>query len=128
MGENEIGTKILEAAFKVHSFLGPGLLESSYEKCLEFEALQSGLDVVTQVHLPLLYRNNFLDCGYRIDMLVEDKVIVEIKAVEKFEDIHLAQLLTYLRLSDRRLGYFLINFNVPGLQKGIKRVILGEVD
>jgi GxxExxY protein len=127
MGENEIGTKILEAAFRVHSFLGPGLLESSYEKCLEFEALQSGLDVVTQVHLPLLYRNNFLDCGYRIDMLVEDKVIVEIKAVEKFEDIHLAQLLTYLRLSDRRLGY-LINFNVPGLQKGIKRVILGEVN
>ena len=127
MGENEIGTKILEAAFRVHSFLGPGLLESSYEKCLEFEALQSGMDVVTQVHLPLLYRNNLLDCGYRIDMLVEDKVIVEIKAVEKLEDIHLAQLLTYLRLSERKLGY-LINFNVPGLQRGIKKVILGEVD
>ena len=121
--ENEICSILIDSAFKVHTALGPGLLESAYEKCLAYEARKRGLSVLTQVPLPLLYDETIIDCGYRLDLLAEDKVIVEIKAVERFDKIHLAQILTYLKLSGCSIGY-LINFNVSGLKNGIKRVIL----
>ncbi len=126
MYENEVGTLILDAAFHVHKELGPGLLESTYEVCLGFEVTQRGVLVETQVPLPVIYKNVKLDCGYRIDLRAERKVIVEVKAVEALKDIHLAQLLTYMKLSGCKLGY-LINFNVKYLKDGIKRVILGEL-
>ncbi len=126
MHENEVGTLILDAAFHVHKELGPGLLESTYEVCLGFEVTQRGVLVETQVPLPVIYKNVKLDCGYRIDLRAERKVIVEVKAVEALKDIHLAQLLTYMKLSGCKLGY-LINFNVKYLKDGIKRVILGEL-
>ena len=122
--ENEIGARIVNAAFRVHSFLGPGLLESCYEKCLVFEIIKSGMKVQAQVALPLIYREMVMETIYRIDLLVDETVIVEVKAVEKLENVHLAQLLTYLRLSGCKLGY-LINFNVSSLKLGIKRVVLG---
>lgn len=126
MHENEIGTIILDAAFEVHKQLGPGLLESTYESCLAYETIQRGLLVETQVALPVVYKEVKLDCGYRIDLWAARKVIVEVKAVEKLNDVHLAQILTYLKLSGCKLGY-LINFNVKSLRDGIKRVVLGDL-
>ncbi|MBK6384526.1 MAG: GxxExxY protein [Chitinophagaceae bacterium] len=126
MHENEIGTLILDAAFQVHKELGPGLLESTYETCISYEASQMGLLIETQLPLPVIYKEVKLDCGYRIDIRAEKKVIVEIKAVEKLNDVHLAQLLTYMKLSGCKLGY-LINFNVKFLKEGIKRVVLGDL-
>jgi GxxExxY protein len=126
MHENEIGTLILDAAFQVHKELGPGLLESTYEACLSYEATQKGLFIETQLPLPVVYKEVKLDCGYRIDLRAERKVIVEIKSVEKLNDVHLAQVLTYMKLSDCKLGY-LINFNVKQLKDGIKRVVLGQL-
>ncbi len=126
MHENEIGTLILDAAFQVHKELGPGLLESTYEACLSYEALQKGLFIETQLPLPVVYKEVKLDCGYRIDLRAERKVIVEIKAVEILNDVHLAQVLTYMKLSGCKLGY-LINFNVKQLKDGIKRVVLGKL-
>lgn len=126
MHENEIGTIILDAAFEVHKQLGPGLLESAYESCLAYETLQRGLFLETQVALPVVYKEVKLDCGYRIDLRAARKVIVEVKAVEKLNDVHLAQILTYLKLSGCKLGY-LINFNVKNLRDGIKRVVLGNL-
>ena len=123
MTENEIGTLILDAAFEVHKTLGPGLLESSYEHCLAYELLNKGLRTALQKPLPLVYKETKLECGYRIDLLVEDKVIVEVKAVEAIHDIHLAQVLTYLKLTNCKLGY-LLNFNVVQLKSGVKRVVL----
>jgi GxxExxY protein len=122
MTENEIGTLILDAAFEVHRALGPGLLESSYEHCLAYELANMGLNVATQKPLPLVYKETKLDCGYRIDLMVEGKVIIEVKAVEAINDIHLAQVLTYLNLSGCRLGYIL-NFNVVQMKTGIRRVV-----
>jgi GxxExxY protein len=122
MTENQIGTLILDTAFEVHKNLGPGLLESSYEHCLAYELLNKGLTVALQKPLPLIYKETRLECGYRIDLLVEEKVIVEVKAVEALNDIHLAQVLTYLKLTHCRLGY-LLNFNVVQLKSGIKRVV-----
>jgi GxxExxY protein len=122
MSENEIGTLVLDAAFEVHKTLGPGLLESSYEHCLSYELLNKGLRVALQKPLPLIYKETKLECGYRIDLLVEEKVIVEVKAVETIHDIHLAQLLTYLKLTNCKLGY-LLNFNVVQFKSGIKRVV-----
>lgn len=127
MQENEIGTVILDAAFQVHNELGPGLLESIYETCLSYEASERGLLIERQVPLPVIYKEVKLDCGYRIDLLADEKVIVEVKAVESLNDIHLAQMLTYLKLSGCKLGY-LINFNVKQLKDGIKRVVLGELE
>jgi GxxExxY protein len=121
MNENEIGTIILDAAFEVHKTLGPGLLESSYEHCLAYELLTKGLRVFLQKPVPLVYKETKLECGYRIDLFVEEKVIVEVKAVEAINDIHLAQVLTYLKLTNCKLGY-LLNFNVVQLKSGIKRV------
>lgn len=115
--------KLLDACFKVHKALGPGLLESSYELCLAYELRKSGLKVATQVPMPVVYEDINLDAGYRIDLLMEESIIVEVKAVEEFHPIHLAQLLTYLKLSKNRLG-LLVNFNVGLLRHGIKRVVL----
>jgi GxxExxY protein len=122
MNENEIGTIILDAAFEVHKTLGPGLLESSYEHCLAFELINKGMSVDVQRALPLVYKQTKLDCGYRIDLIVENKIIVEVKAIEALNDIHLAQVLTYLKLTNCKLGY-LLNFNVVQLKSGIRRVV-----
>ncbi|TLX72646.1 GxxExxY protein [Labilibacter sediminis] len=120
--ENTFKT-ILDCAFNIHSDLGPGLLESAYEECLFYELKQAGLKVEKQKALPLVYKDVILDAGYRVDLLVEDKIIIELKAVEALADIHLAQILTYMKLADCHLG-LLVNFNVKHLKQGIKRVIL----
>lgn len=123
MGTEEIFKKVLDSSFRVHSALGPGLLESAYVECLYFELIQSGLMVEKQKPLPLVYKDVKLDAGYRIDLFVEGKIVVEIKSIDSLADIHLAQILTYLKLSKCRLG-LLANFNVTHLKNGIKRVIL----
>ena len=119
----EIFKLILDCSFKVHTALGPGLLESAYEECLFYELKKVGLHVEKQKALPLVYEEVKLDAGYRIDLMVENKVVVEIKSVDSLADIHLAQILTYLKLSGCKLG-LLVNFNVKHLKTGIKRVIL----
>jgi len=113
---------VLDCSFKIHSSLGPGLLESAYEECLFYEIQKTGLHVEKQKALPLVYEEVKLDAGYRIDLLVENKIIVEIKSVEALSDVHLAQILTCLKLSGCHLG-LLANFNVKHLKNGIKRVI-----
>ena len=123
MIENQITEQILSCAFKVHTALGPGLLESAYEECLYYECRKSGLYVEKQKPLPLVYEEVKLEIGYRVDLLIENRVVVEIKAVDAFNDVHLAQILTYLKLSGCRVG-LLLNFNVKHLKEGIKRVIL----
>ncbi|WP_116107657.1 GxxExxY protein [Lewinella sp. IMCC34191] len=120
---NDITYIIRGAAFRVHGELGPGLLESAYENCLCYELRRQGLQVRQQPALQLRYQEISLEVGYRIDLLVQDQVIVELKAVERLEPVHTAQLLTYLRLSGKKLG-LLINFNVQNLQKGIKRYVM----
>ncbi len=119
---NQISQHILDAAFRVHSTLGPGLLESTYEHCLLYELGKAGILASRQVELPVVYDGVKIDAGYRLDMLVEDRVIVEIKAVERLLPIHEAQLLTYLKLANKQLG-LLINFNVHSLKNGIKRMV-----
>jgi GxxExxY protein len=119
----ELTGKVLKCAFKVHSALGPGLLESAYEECLYYELANAGIDVIKQKPMPLIYEDKKLDLGYRIDLLIDNKVIIEVKSVETIIPVHLAQLMTYLKLSQCRIG-FLINFNVTSLKDGIKRVIL----
>lgn len=123
MNIEELYKKILDCAFKVHTALGPGLLENAYEECLFYELVQIGFKVEKQKALPLIYKEVKLDAGYRIDLMVENSIIIEIKAVESLTDVHLAQILTYLKLSNCKLG-LLVNFNVRHLKKGIKRVIL----
>ena len=124
MTEDEIAKIIVQAAYNVHVQLGPGLLESAYEACLVFELIDLGLKVRSQVSLPLVYRGVNVECGYRIDILVENKVIIEIKSVNELNNVHLAQTLTYLKLTNCKLG-LLINFNVAKFKDGIKRVING---
>lgn len=124
MTEDEMAKVIVHGAYLVHSSLGPGLLESTYEVCLAHEINKAGLKVVTQKALPVFYDNLKLDAGYRLDLLVEDKVIVELKCVDAVHDIHFAQLLTYLKLSKLKLG-LLINFNVENIGKGTKRIANG---
>jgi GxxExxY protein len=119
---NPISESVIGAAIEVHRALGPGLLESAYEASLAFELAQRGLSTQVQKPLPVVYKGVRLDCGYRLDLLVEDKVIVEIKAVDRLAPIHQAQLLSYLKLSGYKLG-LLINFNVPVLKEGIRRVV-----
>ncbi|EKT3973170.1 GxxExxY protein [Flavobacterium psychrophilum] len=126
MTENDISRVVFESALKVHQALGPGLLESAYEECLFYELKKHNLKVEKQKALPLIYDEIKLDAGYRIDIIIEDKFIVEIKAVEALTDVHLAQLLTYLRLSNCKLG-LLINFNVSLLKNGVRRVINGTL-
>jgi GxxExxY protein len=124
--ENEIATEILDAAFKIHRAIGPGLLESAYKECLFYELKKTSLLVQKEVALPLMYEEVKLECGYRADLLVENSVIVELKSVEALTDIHLAQTLTYLRLANCKLG-LLINFNSQYLKDGIKRIINGKI-
>lgn len=126
MTENQIANIVFNSALKVHRSLGPGLLESTYEHCLFYELINEGLKVEKQKTLPIIYDNVKLDAGYRIDLFIEDKFIVEIKSVEKLNNVHLAQILTYLKLSDCKLG-MLINFNVALLKNGVKRVINGTL-
>ena len=122
MTENELSRVVIGCAMKVHSALGPGLLESAYEACLEYELVKNGLLVEVQKPLPLIYQTVKLECGYRVDLLVERKLIVEVKAVEALAEIHFAQVLTYLRLSDLRLA-LLLNFNLVHMKDGIRRVV-----
>jgi GxxExxY protein len=119
---NEISGKIVDCAIKVHTALGAGLLESAYEACLVHELRKAGLKVESQVSLPIFYDGIKIDAGYRIDLLVEDAVIVELKAVERLLPIHEAQILSYLKLSNKKLG-LLLNFNVTQLKNGIKRIV-----
>ena len=121
--ENEISRSILDCAFRVHSKLGPGLLESAYRECLVYELVKSQLYVEKEKPMPLIYEEIKMDCGYRIDILVENKVVVELKVVESLNDVHVAQTLTYMKLSGCRLG-LLLNFHVKSLRDGIRRLIL----
>ena len=118
---NRITDRIISSAIAVHRELGPGLLESAYEACLVYELIQYGLSVERQKSVPVTYRGVKIDCGYRIDLLVENKVVVELKAVERLEPIYEAQLLSYLKLSGYQIG-LLINFNIRMLKQGIKRL------
>lgn len=120
---NLISYDIIGAAYKVHSALGPGLLESAYEVCLEYELIKMGYKVERQKPLPIIYDEIELDAGYRIDLLVEDCVIVELKAVIEMIPLYKAQLMTYLKLSELRLG-LLMNFNVTDMKRGITRVVM----
>ena len=124
---NRLGTKIIDAAMQVHRELGPGLLESVYEVCLIEELKNKGLKVESQVKLPLVYKGKELNKDFIIDLLVEDKIVIELKSVEDLLPVHEVQLVTYLKLSGMKLGY-LINFNVSLLKFGIRRRINGEID
>jgi GxxExxY protein len=122
MTENEITEIIIGCAIKVHKAIGPGLLESAYEECMDYELRKTLLGIERQKPLPLIYEDVKLNCGYRLDFMVDKRVILEIKSVEDLNDIHLAQTITYLRLAECKVG-LLINFNVVKLTNGIKRVV-----
>ena len=122
MDIEEIAKQVVDAAFAIHSELGPGLLESTYESCLEHELRARGFHVERQLSQPVIYKGLEIDTGYRLDLLVENAIIIELKSVDQLMPIHQAQLLTYLKLSKKSLG-FLINFNVPLIKQGIKRFI-----
>ena len=118
----EIGKQIVDAAYQVHKELGPGLLESAYERCMVVELLDRGLKIARQVKLPIKYKGKLVEEGYRLDLLVEDEIIIEIKTVRIVLPVHIAQLISYLKLSDKRLGY-LINFKVDLIKNGIQRKV-----
>jgi GxxExxY protein len=122
MNENDIATKIIGVAIELHKKLGPGLLESAYEHALKFDLIQTGLKVERQVPMPFIYKDVELETGYKLDLLVENLVIIEIKSVDTLAPVHFAQLLTYLKLSNLKLG-LLINFNTKLLKEGIHRVV-----
>lgn len=126
MTENEIAKKVIGIAIGIHTELGPGLLESAYKECLFYKIKKSGLKVTKEVSMPLIFEEVKLNCGYRIDLLIEDKLVIELKSVESLNDVHLAQTLTYMKLGDYKLG-LLINFNVSLLKNGLKRVINGKL-
>ena len=126
MKENEIAHKIVGLAIEVHKALGPGLLESAYKECLAYKLQEEGLFIEKEKPMPLIFEQVKLECGYRIDILVENKVVIELKSVEALNDVHLAQTLTYMKLGKYKLG-LLINFNVSVLKQGIKRVINGTL-
>ena len=123
MLENLVTEKIIGCVLNVHKALGPGLLESAYKECLYYELDKSGVPVEKEKPMPLIYQEVRMDCGYRVDLLVEHCVIVEIKAVEALNDVHMAQVMTYMKLAECRIG-LLMNFNVRLLKDGIKRIIL----
>lgn len=123
MASSEQTHQMLGAAYKVHSRLGPGLLESAYEACFAYELRKLGFEVATQVPLPITYDGILIEVGYRIDVIVNKEIIVELKSVSELSPLHDAQLLSYMKLSDKKLGY-LINFNVVSLRDGIKRFVL----
>jgi GxxExxY protein len=120
METNQLTEKIIGCAIEVHKRLGPGLLESAYEECLSYELKSVGLKVDRQIAIPVIYKEIKLDCGYRIDILVEKTVIIELKSIEAFAPVHEAQILTYMKFADKNVG-LLINFNVTLLKNGIKR-------
>jgi GxxExxY protein len=122
MTENELSNLVSGRAIKVHAALGPGLLESAYEECLFYELRESGLYVEKQKPMPLIYETVKLECGYRVDLMVERSLVIEVKSVEALNDVHLAQVLTYLKLSHCRLG-LLLNFKVARMRDGIRRVV-----
>ena len=122
MDINQLSSKIIGAAIEVHKTLGPGLLESTYEKCLCYELKLRGIPFTNQVSLPVVYKGKHLDCRYQMDLVVENTIILELKSCEKVEPIHQAQLLTYLKLSGLNLG-LLLNFNVPVMRDGITRIV-----
>lgn len=124
MTENEISNKVIGLAIEVHRALGPGLLESAYKECLFYKVIQSGMFAEKEKPMPLIFEEVKLECGYRIDILVEHKLVIETKSVEELNDIHLAQILTYMKLGSYKLG-LLINFNVVLLKNGIKRAVNG---
>ena len=124
MTENELSNKIIGLAINVHTALGPDLLESAYKECLFYSIGKTGLWVEKEKPIPLIFEEVKLDCGYRLDLIVENKLVIEIKSIEALNDIHLAQTLTYLKLGNYKLG-LLINFNVLRLKDGIKRVVNG---
>lgn len=124
MHENRIARLVVHSALNVHKKLGPGLLESTYQSCLDYELKKLGLQTEKEAPMPVIYDDIKLDCGYRVDLWVERKVILELKAVKEINDVHRAQILTYLKLSDNKLG-LLINFNVSKVKYGIKRVVNG---
>jgi GxxExxY protein len=126
MTENELATIVCNAGLKIHKTLGPGLLESAYEECLYYELQKTGMLIEKQKALPLIYEEVKLEVGYRVDIMVENKLIVEIKSVTALNDLHLAQVLTYLKLSGCKLG-LLINFNTVLFKDGIRRVINGQL-
>ena len=121
---NQLTSEIISSAIEVHRHLGPGLLESTYEECMAFELHQRNLEIKRQIEIPVLYKGNRLEQNYRIDLLVNNKVIIELKLVNKLEPVHDAQLLTYLKLANKRYG-LLLNFNVPIMKQGIKRLLNG---
>ena len=121
MNINEVTAIVIDSAMEVHTALGPGLLESAYESCLKHELISRNIKVSSQLELPITYKNNSIDSGYRIDLLVDDRVIVELKAVDRILPIHEAQLLSYLKMSNLKIG-LLLNFNVTRLKHGIKRL------
>ncbi|MBI1835795.1 MAG: GxxExxY protein [Flavobacteriia bacterium] len=127
MSENEIARIVVNSALKVHRKLGPGLLESTYEKCLIHELNKFDLVVESQKKIPIVYDELFIDAAYKLDLLINSKVIIELKATEYFHNVHFAQLLTYLKLTDCKLG-LLINFNVTLIREGIKRVANGKIE
>ena len=120
---NQLTQKIIGIAMQVHTQLGPGLLESAYKECLSYELINSGLYVQKEFPVPLIYKEVKLDCGYRADIIINNEVILEIKSVEVLNDVHLAQILTYLKIANKKIG-LLMNFNVARLRDGIRRVIL----
>jgi GxxExxY protein len=122
MSDNQITEIIIGCAIKVHRTLGPGLLESAYQECLFYELMKTQLTVVKEKPQPLIYENVQLNCGYRIDLMVENRIVIEIKAVEFLNEVHLAQILTYLKLTNCKYG-LLLNFNVVRMTDGIKRVV-----
>lgn len=122
MIENDLSNKILGCAIEVHKQLGPGLLESAYQPCLYYELTKMGLKVEKEKPMPIVYKEVHLDHGFRMDLLVEDKVVIELKTVEALNDVHTAQVLTYLKLGNYKLG-LLLNFHVSILKNGIKRII-----
>ena len=124
MIENELANKVIGFSIDVHKALGPGLLENAYKECLYYKINEAGILVEKEKPMPLIFEEVKLECGYRIDLLVESKLVVELKSVEALNDIHLAQTLTYMKLGDYKLG-LLINFNVVLLKNGIKRVVNG---
>ena len=126
MTENELSNKVIGLAMEVHTALGPGLLESAYKECLYHKIWKTGLSIEKEKPMPLVYEGVKLECGYRIDLLIENKLVIEIKSVEAINDVHFAQTLTYMKLGNYKLG-LLMNFNVARLKEGIKRIINGTL-
>lgn len=122
MTENEIAKIIVDCAFRVHTALGPGFLESAYEACMVYELIKAGLKVEKQKNLPLVYDGKTMEVNYRLDLLVEDKVVIELKTVDAIHDIHKAQIIHYLKMADKRLG-LILNFRVLSMRDGIKRYV-----